>query len=34
MIGSISLMDSTTAVPTGDWISRVTVGYRKKVENK
>lgn len=32
MIGSISLTDSTTAVPTGVWISRVTVGYQKKVE--
>lgn len=33
MIGSISLIDSTTAVSTGVWISRVTVGYQKKAEN-
>jgi hypothetical protein len=33
MIGSISLTDSTTAVPIGVWISSVTVGYQKKVEN-
>lgn len=33
IIGSISLTDSTTSVPTGVWICRVNVGYHKKAEN-
>ena len=33
MIGSIGSTYSTTAVPMGDWTSRVTVGWQRKREN-